>query len=153
MFNISKRAFIIKLDGAMGDAVRAAPTPRMDALLAGGVTTYSAQTVLPSSSFLAWGAMLYGVDPEQHQIDDEHPCPDSTPWTSFMSLAWQTWPACQLALFSCWEPINTHIIERSAACHLVSLPDPELVPAATEYIRIHDPKILFLPVTQLKPLR
>ena len=144
MASISKRAFIIGLDGAMGSAVQAAPTPHIDALLADGVTTYSAQTAFPSSSFPAWGAMFHGVAPEQHQIDDEHPCPDSTPWASFMSLARQTWPECQLASFSCWEPINTHIIERSAACHLVSLPDPELVRAATEYIRAHDPKILFM---------
>jgi hypothetical protein len=144
MAHLCKRASVIGLDGAMGSAVQAAATPCIDALLANGVTTYSAQTVAPSSSFPAWGAMFHGVAPEQHQIDDRHPCPDSTPWPSFMELARRTWPDCQLASFSCWEPINTHIIERSAACHLVSLPDPELVRAAAAYIRTQDPRILFM---------
>jgi hypothetical protein len=138
------RAFIIGLDGAMGRAVREAPTPHIDQILAEGVQTYSAQTVHPSSSFPAWGALLHGVGPEKHQIDAGHPCAEDVPWPSFLKLARQAWPECDLASFSCWEPINSVIIEPSCACHLVSMPDRELVFAAAAYIRTHDPKILFM---------
>ena len=139
-----ERAFIIGLDGAGGGAVREALTPHIDQLLAEGVWTYSAQTVFPSSSFPAWGAMFHGVGPERHGIDEEHPIAEDVPWPSFLKLARQAWPDGDLASFSCWEPINGRIIEPSCACHLVSLPDPELVPAVTRYIRTHDPKLVFV---------
>lgn len=139
-----ERAFVIGLDGAKGRAVCEAPTPHIDRILAEGVRTYSAQTVYPSSSFPAWGALLHGVGPERHQIDGRHPCAEDVPWPSFLKLARQAWPDCELASFSCWEPINTRIIEPSCACHLVSMPDPELVYAAAAYIRTHDPKVLFM---------
>jgi arylsulfatase A-like enzyme len=139
-----ERAFVIGLDGAGGGAVRDAVTPHIDQLLAEGVRTYSAQTVYPSSSFPAWGAMFHGVGPERHRIDEKHPIAEDVPWPSFLNLARQAWPECELASFSCWEPINGAIIEPSCACRLVSLPDPELVSAAAAYIRTHDPKALFL---------
>jgi hypothetical protein len=138
------RAFVIGLDGAMGRAVQEAPTPHIDQLLSEGIQTYSAQTVYPSSSFPAWGAMFHGVGPEVHGIDGGRPCAEDVPWPSFLKLARRAWPDCELASFSCWEPINTRIIEPSCACHLLSLPDPELVYAAAAYIRTHDPRVLFL---------
>jgi predicted AlkP superfamily pyrophosphatase or phosphodiesterase len=139
-----ERAFVIGLDGAGGGAVREAQTPQIDRLLSEGAWTYSAQTVYPSSSFPAWGALFHGVGPERHRIDEAHPCQEDVPWPSFFKLARQAWPDSELASFSCWEPINGAIIEPSCACHLVSLPDPELVPAVVAYIRTHDPKLLFV---------
>jgi hypothetical protein len=128
----------------MGRAVREAPTPHIDQILAEGAHTYLAQTVHPSSSFPAWGALLHGVGPDKHQIDAEHPSAEDVPWPSFLKLARQAWPTCDLASFSCWEPINSVIIEPSCACHRVSMPDRELVYAAASYIRTHDPKVLFM---------
>jgi phosphopentomutase len=62
-----------------------------------------------------------------------------------MKLARQTWPNCKLAAFSCWAPINTGIIERSSACHSISLPDPELAEAAAVYIQANsDLRIMFI---------
>ena len=139
-----ERAFVIGLDGAGGGALNEAQTPQIDQLLAEGVWTYAAQTVYPSSSFPAWGAMFHGVRPERHRIDEAHPIAEDVPWPSFFKLARQAWPDCDLASFSCWEPINGRAIEPSCACHLVSLPDPELVPAAIEYIRTRDPKLVFV---------
>ena len=49
-----ERVFVFGLDGAMGRAVRATDTPNIDALLAEGVVSYSARTVMPSGSFPAW---------------------------------------------------------------------------------------------------
>lgn len=136
--------FVIGLDGAMSSGVHEATTPHIDALLADGVKTFSAGTVYPSASFEAWGAMFHGVGPEKHMIDAEHPSSEDAPWPSFMKLVKQAWPACEMASFSCWEPINSRIIEPSCECHCVSMPDPELVRAAADYIYTRDPKILFM---------
>ena len=81
-----KSVFVIGLDGAMGSAMRKAETPHINALLSEGVVTYSAQTVVPSSSFQAWGAMFHSVGPDKHRIDGEHPCAEDVPWPSFMKV-------------------------------------------------------------------
>ena len=139
-----ERVFVIGLDGAMGSAVRKAQTPNIDALLAEGVVTYSAQTVVPSFSYQAWGAMFHGVGPQKHQINGEHPIPEEVAWPSFMKVIKKARPELSFAAFSCWKPINTHIIEASVGCHSVSLPDPELALAAADYIRESPPHVYFM---------
>lgn len=135
---------MIGLDGAIGWAVREASTPHIDALLSEGVVTYSAKTVLPTRSFAAWGATFHGVGPGKHQIDDCHPCSEDVPWPSFMKVAKRAKPGSKCASFSCWEPINTHIIEPSCKCHCVSMPDPQLAPAAADYIGTQLPDVYFM---------
>lgn len=114
-----KRAFVIGLDGAIGWAVRKADTPNINAILSEGVVTYSAKTAVPSASFEAWGAMFHGVGPEKHRLDGSHPISEDAPWPSFMKVAKQARPETKCASFSCWSPINTHIIEPSCECHCV----------------------------------
>lgn len=144
MGSTCKRAFIIGIDGAIGSAVRRASTPRIDDLLGQGVVTYAARSVVPSASYEAWGAMFHGVGPVTHAIDGQHPCADRTPWPSFMMVAKQARPGTTCAAFSCWEPINTHLLESGLECRRVSLPDPELAAAAADYIRGTPPDLFFL---------
>ena len=139
-----KRVFIIGLDGALGGTVRDADTPRIDAVIADGVWTYAGRTVHPSASFQAWGAMFHGVGPEKHGIDGNHPCGDDVAWPSFARVLSQQRPGSRCAAFSCWEPINSKIIEPLLDCHRVSLPDPELTREAVECIRQGPPDLLFL---------
>ena len=138
------RAFIIGLDGVMGRCVNEAFTPNIDALISDGVKTYEAKTVFPSKSFQAWGAMFHGVGPLKHELGGSNPCPEEVPWPSFMKLMRQERPSSRLASFSCWEPINSRIIEQSCGSHCVSMPDPELAEAAAEYIRTHPPDMFFM---------
>jgi len=139
-----RRAFVIGLDGAIGGSVREAQTPNIDEILSEGTVDYSAQTVFPSASFEAWGAMFHGVGPEKHRLNGDHPCPEDVPWPSFMKVAKQVRPEAKCASFSCWEPINTHIIEGSCDCHSVSMPDPALTATAAAYIRAYSPDIYFM---------
>jgi len=139
-----KRAFVIGLDGAAGWAVKAAATPHIDEFLSEGVAAYSAKSVVPSASFEAWGAMFHGVGPEKHKLGGDQVCSEDVPWPSFMKVAKQIYPETRCASFSCWNPINTHIIEASCDCHCVSMPDPELVEAAADYIRSQPPDIFFM---------
>jgi len=136
--------FIIGLDGAIGRCVKEAHTPIIDDFVAGGAKTYSARTVYPSSSFPAWGSMFHGVGPEKHKLGSPVPCPENVSWPSFMKVLQQERPDSRLASFSCWEPINSNIIELSCGCHCVSMPDPELVNTSTGYIRNNPPDILFM---------
>ncbi len=139
-----KRAFIIGLDGARGGAVHQASTPNIDSALSDGAVSYGAKTVMPTSSFPAWGSMFHGVGPEKHRIGGDHPAEEDAPWPSFMKLAREQRPDIKCASFSCWEPINTHVIEPSCGCYLASMPDPELVAAASDYIRTDPPDLYFM---------
>ena len=141
---VCRRAFVIGLDGARGEGVREAATPNIDALIADGVVTYSAKTVLPSVSFPAWGSMFHGVGPEKHQLGAERPCPEDTAWPSFIKVAQQQKPGLLCASFSCWDMINKHIIEGSCGCRLASMPDPELAEMAVHYIRNYPPDVFFM---------
>lgn len=136
--------FIIGLDGAIGCSVKKADTPNIDALFSQGVKTYTAQTVFPSSSFEAWGAMFHGVGPEKHNLGTAGPCPEDVSWPSFMKLMHQERSGSRLASYSSWEPVNSQIIEQSCECHCVSMPDPELVEAASRYIRDSPPDMFFM---------
>jgi hypothetical protein len=128
----------------MGRAMQKAETPQIDALLSEGSVTYSAQTVVPSSSFEAWGAMFHSVGPAKHRINGDSPCAEDVPWPSFMKVIKQARPDFSCASFSCWNPINTQIIEQALDCHRVSLPDPELAAAAADYIRHSPPNVYFM---------
>ena len=119
-------------------------TPNIDALISEGVKTYAAQTVFPSSSFEAWGAMFHGVGPEKHNLGGVGPCPEDVPWPSFVKLMHQERPGSRLASFSSWEPINSRIIEQSCGCRCVSMSDPDLVAGASGYIRNGPPDMFFM---------
>ena len=139
-----ERVFVLGIDGAMGSAVRDGKTPNIDALVVDGTVSYSAQAVLPSASYQNWGALLHGVGAEKHGIDGGNPISEDVPWPSCLKVLQKTYPHMTCALFSCWNPINQHIIEKSIEAHRVSLPDPELAVSAADYIRQHVPDLFFM---------
>ncbi|MBD3181441.1 sulfatase-like hydrolase/transferase [Candidatus Poribacteria bacterium] len=141
---LCKRVFVIGLDGAVGKSVREADTPNVDRIASQGVITYSGTSVYPSASFEAWGAMFHGVGPEKHKLNGENPISEDAPWPSFMKVIKQNQPDIICASFSCWGPINTHIIEKSCNCHCESMPDPDLTDAAVGYIRKSPPHVFFM---------
>jgi len=143
------RAFIIGLDGLRGPAMNEAATPNIDAVLADGVRTYRAMTVMPSSSYPAWGSMFHGVAPDKHKIDGTTPIAEDVPWPSFMKLARQRNPAATLGAYCCWTPIINDIIEKSCDCDTLSLADAELTAAACQFIRSRRPDLLFLHLDEI----
>lgn len=135
---MANKAVIIGVDGA-GNFIKDADVPHMHALLQKGAYSYEAQTVFPSISAECWGSLLYGVDPRKHGLNNEkaigQAVPSDFPYASVFKLARMQRPEAKLAAFSCWEPINTGIIEQSSGVHCVSKPDPELAEAIVSYIR------------------
>jgi len=139
-----QRAFIIGVDGLRGPAVAEAETPNIDAVIAEGAATLRARTVMPSSSYPAWGSMFHGVGPDKHRLNNENPAADDAAWPSFLKLARDAHPDWTLGAFSSWEPINTDIIEDGAGCVCQTGTDAELAEAAAEFIRTRRPEVLFL---------
>lgn len=144
-----KRAFIIGLDGLRGAAVAETATPSLDAVFADGVRTLRAQTVMPSSSYQAWGSMFHGVGPDKHQIGGSTPIAEDVAWPSFMKIARRQHPAATLGAYCCWTPIIRDIIEESADCQTLSTGDAELTAAACEFIRTQKPGLFFLHLDEI----
>ncbi|MCS7197171.1 MAG: alkaline phosphatase family protein [Candidatus Bipolaricaulota bacterium] len=60
--------FVIVVDGLRPDALRRAQTPNIDRLWQSGLYSWTAQTVMPSTTLPAIASLLSGVSPERHQI-------------------------------------------------------------------------------------
>lgn len=63
-----ERVLIISLDGLRPDALSPERTPTLTSLAASGAATYTAQTILPSSTLPAHSSMLSGYDVDKHGI-------------------------------------------------------------------------------------
>ncbi|MFE5322167.1 alkaline phosphatase family protein [Paenibacillus sp. NPDC056579] len=146
--NTINRVIVIGWDGA-GSFVQHTPTPHLDEWMAKGASTMSAQTVSPTISAECWGALLHGVGPEKHGLDNEraarHTYPGDSPYPSFFRVAHEAHPDRKLAAFTCWKPIMDGIVEDGIGVHKVSMPDAELAVACAEYIRSNpDLYVLFV---------
>ncbi|MFD0712117.1 alkaline phosphatase family protein [Paenibacillus sp. GCM10027626] len=143
-----QRVFILGMDGA-GNFVQQAHTPHLDAWLARGAYTFSAQAELPTISAECWGSVLHGVRPGKHGLTNEkaenQPYPGDSPYPSLFRLMREQQPEAKLASFTGWQPINDGIIEDDPHIYKTSLPDARLVPALCKYVEQHpDVKLLFL---------
>lgn len=136
--SLAKSVFIIGWDGA-GNFVKDAVTPNLDRLAKRGTISLNAQTVWPTISAECWGALLHGVPPEKHGLNngkaDTETYPEDSPYPSLFRVAREAYPDAKLAAFSAWNPINYGIIESGIGVHKVSMKDRELAIAAADYIR------------------
>lgn len=147
MKNIS-RVFIIGWDGA-GNFVKSANTPNLDKLMERGTFGFEAQTVSPTISAECWGALLHGVGPDKHGLDNDKASneiyPEDSPHPSLFRIVREAVPTAKMAAFSVWNPINYGIIESSIGVHKESMNDRELSQAAAAYIRENpDLKLMFI---------
>ncbi|MWV42929.1 nucleotide pyrophosphatase [Paenibacillus sp. HJL G12] len=146
--NQIERVFILGMDGA-GNFIQNTATPNIDAFLAQGAVTYTAQAQSPTISAECWGSVLHGVVPGKHQLNNEVAAseifPSDSPYPSIFRLVREALPGAKLAAFSSWTPINSGIIEEGLDIHKESLPDAELVGAIQSYLEHNrDVKLLFM---------
>ncbi|MGN4425815.1 Ig-like domain-containing protein [Bacillus cereus group sp. MYBK30-1] len=133
-----KHVFIIGLDGA-GIAVKDANAPNIKNFIANGASTYNAQALSPTISAQNWGGILHGVTPDKTKLDNtiagSIAFPENSPYPSFMKVLKQERPYAKMASFAGWSPINKGIIEQSVGAHLESVPDDQLAPKISNYIK------------------
>jgi len=63
-----EHVLLIGIDGLSPDGIRGADTPNLDALIAAGAHSFTAQAVLPTTSPPNWASMLMGLPTEVHGI-------------------------------------------------------------------------------------
>ena len=62
------RVILFVFDGLRPDGLQQASTPHVDRLISQGASTYTARTVMPSSTLPCHTSMFRGVTPQRHGI-------------------------------------------------------------------------------------
>src|SRR5579872_477017 len=98
------RVLLCSMDGVRPDAVQAAYTPTIDRLAASGAVTWSARTVMPSSTLPCHTSMLRGVDTPRHGITTNTFHPLVRPVPSLIEAAHDQGRTS--GFFYNWEPLR-----------------------------------------------
>jgi predicted AlkP superfamily pyrophosphatase or phosphodiesterase len=102
--NEKTRVLLCSMDGVRPDAIHATATPTIDRLVREGAFTWTAQTVMPSSTLPCHTSMLRGVPPERHGITSNTFHPIVRPVPSLLEVAHQQ--GRRTAAFYNWEPLR-----------------------------------------------
>lgn len=138
---------VVGIDGA-GSFFKDADTPDFDRIFADGAVTYDALASNPSISAECWGAMLLGVGPEVHKLNNgivsSTPYPVDSPYPSLFRRIREAYPDAELGSFCDWNPITYGIVENNIGVSHDTATDDELVPVICDYIRNKKPDFLFM---------
>ncbi|MBO5934852.1 MAG: alkaline phosphatase family protein [Clostridia bacterium] len=138
---------VVGIDGA-GSFFKDADTPDFDRIFADGAVTYDALASNPSISAECWGAMLLGVGPEVHKLNNgivsSTPYPVDSPYPSLFRRIREAYPDAELGSFCDWNPITYGIVENNIGVSHDTATDDELVPVVCDYIRNKKPDFLFM---------
>lgn len=115
------RVLVIGIDGCRPDALQAAATPSLDALVADGIWFDGTDIRQPERQDAAntvsgpgWSNLLTGVWPDKHGIiDNKFTAPNYDAFPHFFQRIKEARPEAFTATFSTWPPI-ARIITRSA---------------------------------------
>ena len=83
---MTRSAVLFVIDGLRPDGLQKAETPHIDELIARGVHTHSARTVMPSSTLPCHTSMFRSVTPERHGITTNTWVPQVRPVPSLIDL-------------------------------------------------------------------
>lgn len=141
-----QKVLIIGIDGCRHDALRAANTPHLDALMAESVFSYDALTEPPTWSGVGWSGMLTGVWRNKHGVtNNSFSGSQFADYPHFMKRVEAFDPALFTVSISHWAPINTQIVGNAGIDLIVSPPTDSLVGAAAVDVLLHQkPDVIFL---------
>ena len=98
------RVILFVLDGLRPDGLQQASTPHVDRLISQGACTYTARTVMPSSTLPCHTSMFRGVPPQRHGILTNTWVPQVRPIPSLVDVLHQA--GKRTAFFYNWEQLR-----------------------------------------------
>ncbi|NNE56280.1 MAG: DUF4983 domain-containing protein [Flavobacteriales bacterium] len=110
-FGQERKFLLIGIDGLRPDALQAAETPALDALIANSTYSFDALTQFPTYSGPGWSSMLTGVwSPKHGVMDNSFVGSNYADYPHFFSLLKEADPSLYLASVTQWGPINQQIL-------------------------------------------
>lgn len=158
------KVLLIGIDGCRWDAVQAAKTPHIDALVQHGWLAEGTSILAPREtpgdtvSGPGWSNLLCGVWPDKHGvIDNSFRAANYETYPHFFARIKAKQPTAMTASFSDWGPIEQKIL--SAADFKLSLPaqgaadytkkDAELAAACADHVRTQPVDVIMLYLGQV----
>ncbi|MCK0133908.1 alkaline phosphatase family protein [Arenibacter sp. S6351L] len=106
----NKKVLIIGIDGCRPDAITAANTPNLDALMANGTYSMDARNTGITISGPGWSSMLTGVWQDKHKVvDNSFAGSDFDKYPHFFKRIEEKNPDSRTVSLSQWHPINDQI--------------------------------------------
>ncbi len=160
----AKKVVFIGIDGTRWDALEAAETPHIDALIAKGTLSVGTEILAPREtpgdtvSGPGWSNLLCGVWPDKHgTVDNTFKGMNYSEYPHFFARIKEVRPMAQTASFSDWGPIKSKILSHSdevvaedshgAAAYTEA--DGRLAKACAEHIRDKNPDAVMLYLGQV----
>ena len=140
-----RKVLIIGIDGTRSDALQAANTPNIDALIANGFYSPDALSNDITISGPAWSSILTGVWSDKHLVTGNGFSQDDfdTYPTLFTHLENYD-PSLNTASICHWSPINNNIIQGAADFSLNVSTDAQLSAETVNYLTNEDPDCMFI---------
>lgn len=141
----NKKVLFIGIDGTRPDALEAANTPNLDALIADGIYTPDALNDDITSSGPGWSAMLTGVWSDKHGVTDNgFSGSNYGDYPPIFKRIEDFNPDLHTVSFVHWNPINDFITLDHADFKTNYGSDLEVGEAGANYLAANEPDLMFL---------
>ncbi|MCS6936905.1 MAG: ectonucleotide pyrophosphatase/phosphodiesterase [Candidatus Bipolaricaulota bacterium] len=143
-FSISEAYLVVVvIDGLRPDALQRARTPHIDRLWQSGLYSWTAQTVMPSTTLPAIASLLSGVPPERHGIEWNYWAPErgriAVP--TIFTIA-QAEKISTVAFVS--KRKLEHLFGPETPLFVINNDARHVITAATGYMAEHRPRLVFV---------
>ena len=151
--DLTPKVLIIGIDGCRPDALKAATTPNLDALIQAGIIFEGTDIREPAGTDKAdtisgpgWSNLLTGVWPDKHNVlDNKFTQPNYDRYPHMFARLKEARPESVTASFSTWPPIERTIVSAADVSRNFSDEpkdyvrwDQEAAEACAEYLRTQD---------------
>lgn len=151
------KVLVIGIDGCRPDALKAADTPNLDALIDAGIWFAGTDIREPDATDKAdtisgpgWSNLLTGVWPDKHHVlGNQFSEPNYEHYPHVFALLKEIHPDAVTASFSTWAPIEGKIVSEADVSRTFPKPKDSVkrseaaVDACVEYLKTADPDLVF----------
>lgn len=148
---VTKHVIVFGIDGVRSDGLKAASTPYIDALIAGGAVTYTAfaggikdtPSQQATSSGPGWSSILTGVWVDKHKVvDNSFNGANYAQYPHFFKRIKEVVPDAFLSSIVHWNPINQYILSNED--HKANGSDQLVALQTILLLEDKDPTVVFL---------
>lgn len=141
----TRKVLIIGIDGTRADALMAANTPNIDALVRHSAYSYAAETQYPTYSGPGWTSMITGVWSNKHKVtNNSFTSTNFGQYPTFIKRLEDSNPNLHTVSMAHWNPINDNIVRSDADYSQKYSSDADVTNAVVSYLSGQNPDAMFV---------